>query len=389
MFRITKFEELLKPIPRGQFDSLVERHQADRHCKGFGARDQMLVMLSGQWSDCKGLRDTVEHFNNHKNVHHHLDTDEVRKSTLADANAKRSPEVFADVVRSLISAVHGEARQGCSRVLHLLDSTSITLKGREFDRWTLQNRTRHTQGLKLHLVFDAKTQAPVWHSITAPNVNDRDEGVKVPLQKGVTYVFDKGYCDYNWWNEIDQKKAMFVTRFKKNAALASQKTRKIPKAAKGVILSDELVTFANRQPGGGRRNHYTQALRRIEVAREGKDSLVLATNDLRSSALSIAQAYQDRWDIELFFKWIKQHLNIKRFLGRSERAVRTQILIAMIAYLLLVLHKKASRSSKTLWQLLCETKSTLFTRPATQNELYRRRRLVEEAFAVAQPPLFK
>ena len=171
--------------------------------------------------------------------------------------------------------------------------------------------------------------------------------------------------------------------------MGRQKARKVPKNAQGQILSDELVTFANRSPGGRRRNHYTRALRRIEVAREGKDALVLATNDLTSSALSIAQAYQDRWDIELFFKWVKQHLNIKRFLGRSERAVRTQILIAMIAYLLLVLHKKASKSSKTLWQLLCEIRSTLFTRPDIQNELYQRRRQAEQAFAAVQQPLFK
>lgn len=388
MFSISQFEQLLKPLPSGQFASLVERHQADRHCKGFGARDQLLVMLAGQWSDCKGLRHTVEHFNSHKNIHHHLGTGEVRKSTLADANARRSPEVFADVVRSLMSAVQGEARSGCTTVLHLLDSTSITLKGREFDQWTLHNRTRHTQGLKLHLVFDAKTQAPVWHSITAPNVNDRDEGVKVPVQAGVTYVFDKGYCDYNWWHSIGQQGAQFVTRFKKNASLALEENRELPEDARDKILSDQLVRLANRRPGGGRRNNYERALRRIEVAREGKSPLILATNDLSAPALSIAQAYQDRWDIELFFKWIKQHLNIKRFLGRSERAVRTQILIAMIAYLLLALHKRTTGSSKTLWELLCEVSSKLFTRPATQNELYRRRKQAAQALAVAQQPLF-
>jgi IS4 transposase len=388
VFSISHFEELLKPLPRGRFDALVRRHESDRHCKGFGTRDQLLVMLSGQWNDCKGLRQTVEHFNLQKNIHHHLGTDEVGKSTLADANAKRSPEVFADVARSLMSEVQGGQRRGCGKVLQLLDSTSITLKGREFDRWTLHNRTRHTQGLKLHLVFDAKTQAPVWHSITAPNVNDRDEGVKVPLHNGVTYVFDKGYCDYNWWHEIDRQKAKFVTRFKKNAALAVQRTRNVPKDARGLILCDQLVTLANRKPGGGRCNRYEKALRRIEVAREGKPPIVLATNDLRSSAVSIAEAYRDRWDIELFFKWIKQHLNVKRFLGRSERAVRTQILIALIAYLLLVLHKKATGSSKTLWEQLCESRAKLFTRSDTQNELYRRRRQAAQDFAAAQHPLF-
>jgi len=115
---------------------------------------------------------------------------------------------------------------------------------------------------------------------------------------------------------------------------------------------------------------------------------VLATNDLKSSAAAIAQMYKDRWEIELFFKWIKQHLNVKRFFGRSEGAVRTQILIALIAYLLLVLRKQASGAKQTLWELLREAGATLFIRRDNQNELYRRRRERAEAFAALQPPLF-
>jgi len=390
MFSISEMQRLMQPLPRDQFQTLVERHQTDRHSKGFRSWHQMQVMLSAQWSGCTGLRHAVDHFNAHKNTHYHLGVGarEVKRSTLAEANAKRSPELFADVARLLMNKVEGRVARKCRGLLFLLDSTSITLKGREFDRWTLSNRTQHTQGVKLHLMLEKSRSAPVWHSVTAANVNDCSEGVKAPIQKQATYVFDKGYCDYNWWHSIHERKALFVTRLKSNAALIVDKDRAIPKKARAEILCDQQVRFKNLRPRGGKVNNYDKPLRCIEVAREGKPALVLATNDMKSSATSIAQMYRERWQIELFFKWIKQHLNVKRFFGRSEGAVQTQILIALIAYLLLVLRKQASGTTQTLWELLREAGAALFLRRDNQNELYRRRKERAETFAALQPPLF-
>lgn len=131
-------------------------------------------------------------------------------------------------------------------------------------------------------------------------------------------------------------------------------------------------------------------MRRIAIAREDKPTkpLVLATNDLVSDALTIAEQYQARWQIELFFKWIKQHLRIKQFLGRSDNAVRIQILTALIAYLLLALHRQACGFTQSLWQLLGEVRATLFQRPTLEAELYRRRKERQQAFAASQPGLF-
>jgi IS4 transposase len=380
-------QQLLKPLPRGQFDGLVRRHGSDRHSKGFGSWDQLLVMLSAQLSGATGLRQAVTHFNAHKGHHYHLGTKEVRRSTLAEANAKRTPELYADVARGLMAQLGRGVARSCDELLYLLDSTSITLKGREFDRWTLSNRTRNTQGLKLHLVYDAGSQAPVWHSMTAANVNDRNEGVRVPIQPGATYVFDKGYCDYNWWASIDARGARWVTRFKKNAALRVQREIAVAPQAQALILKDQVVRLAHRHPGGKRRLACEQPLRRIEVAREGKAPLILATNDLRSPAQHIAELYKDRWQIELFFKWIKQHLNIARFMGRSEAAVRTQILIALIAYLLLALYRQATGSTASLWSVLMQVRATLFERYDTQRMLYERRRQRQLTFLSLQPSL--
>ena len=389
MFRISRLQEVMKALPRDRFERVVSEHQADKHSKGFGSWDQLIAMVYGQLSGASGLRDLVGGFNCQRGQHYHLGTGEVRRSTLADANSKRQPEVFAQVARLLMAQVQRRVRRDSEKFLYLLDSSAITLAGRGFDEWTQANRTRHIQGVKLHVQYAAQEQAPCWASITASNVNDLSEGVKVPLQASALYVFDKGYYDYGWWHQIEQSQAIFVTRFKRNAKLKVLGHRAVPKQAAEVVLRDERVRFANPTPRGGHRNPYTKPLRRVVVARPEHDTpLVLATNDLKSSALTIAQRYKDRWQIELFFKWIKQHLKVKRFFGRSENAVRIQILTALITYLLLALYRSAHGVRVTLWTLLGELRATLFQRPAVEAEVFRRRREQRAQLAALQPALF-
>jgi len=178
-----------------------------------------------------------------------------------------------------------------------------------------------------------------------------------------------------------------VTRFKRNAALAH--VQELPLSAEGEILCDALVRLSNPKPGAGRKNPYQIPLRRITVAREqGQAPLVLATNDLDSPAQLIAQRYKERWGIELFFKWIKQHLRIKRFFGRSEAAVRIQILTALITYLLLHIYAQAQGSKESLWMLLAQLRAGLFTRPEAETSYYRRRRQEAQKMAEIQGVLF-
>ena len=389
MFRISRLHEIMKALPRSTFDRIVETHQADKHSKGFGCWDQLVAMVYAQLSGASSLRVLETGFNSQRTHHYHLGTAPIRRSTLADANGKRKTEVFAEAARLLMSQASRQLRREGEELLYLLDSTSITLKGPGFDSWTQESRTRNTQGIKLHVLYAGNEAVPVQHSLTPPNVNDIDEGVKLPIESGAIYVFDKGYCDYNWWSRIDAGRARFVTRFKRNAALKVEAECPIPAVDAEIILKDEIVCFANRHPRGGRRNHYTQPLRRITVARPGHDRpLVLATNDLASPASTIAQRYKERWAIELFFKWIKQHLKITQFLGRSANAVRMQILTALIAYLLLALHQKAQRFTGSLWVLLAEVRATLFQRPSIESVLYRRRRDALAEITCRQAGLF-
>ena len=380
--------ELMKPLPRGVFDRLVRQHGADKHDKKFCAWDQLLVMVFGQLSGANSLRQIEVGFNGQSPHHYHLGTRAVHRSTLADANNKRNVQVFEEAVRLLMEQARAGLRAQARECLYLLDSTSFTLKGRGFDVWSADTRTRHTQGLKLHLLYDCAQQLPLHQSMSAPNLNDIDAARELRIEPGATYVFDKGYCDYNWWAKLDTQGARFVTRFKRNAALRTEQLRPIAAQDAGLILNDEIVRFANRHPGAKRRNLYGKALRRIVVARPGHEQpLVLATNDLDSPAVSIAQHYKQRWHIELFFKWIKQHLKIKRFLGRSENAVRIQILCALIAYLLLALYRQTNGLTHSLWQLLGELRTTLFQRPAIEAALARRRRQQTAELLRFQPQL--
>lgn len=371
MFRVSRFAEVLKLLPRGFFDRLVERHEADRYRKRFSCWQQLVAMVYAQFSGSSSLRVLESSFNAHTAHHYHLGCKDLKRSTLSDMNASAPVEVFAELAKQLMQQARGKLHTEGAELLRLLDSSSLTLKGHGFDEWTADHRTRNTQGLKLHVLFGLSERAPLAQAISAANLNDIDYARTLPIESGAIYVFDKAYCDYSWWWRIHCSKARFLTRFKRNAKLEVLQDRPIAKDAQDIILKDQIVRFANKHPGGGRKNPYHLPLRRIEVAREDKPPLVLATNDLKRSAKSIAERYRARWQIELFFKWIKQHLRIKRFFGKSENAVRIQILTALIAYLLVALYAKQHKLKRSLWLVLSELRATLFQRP--NDELHRHR----------------
>ncbi len=383
MFSLSRFQQAIQHLPRAAFARLVTAHAGDRYTKRFGSWEHLVAMLYAQFSGVRSLRELETGFNQHRNHHYHLAAREVSRSTLAEANGRRDPQMFAELAKLLMQKA-GRALGGQrEEMLCLLDSTTIALRGRG-SQWTQASATR-TPGLKLHVLFAREQQMPMFHSVTAANVNDIDEGRKLPIQPGATYVFDKGYCDYGWWHSIDAQGARFVTRLKKNAAVRIERTRETHEEH---ILADQEVSFTYRSNRGRHRNLYEGGLRCITVARPNERPLVLVSNDLASPAAELAQLYKERWQIELFFKWIKQNLKIKRFLGESENAVRIQLFIALIAYLLVVLMKAATGCTRPLKEVLDELRAGLFQRP--QEELSRwRRRTRERDFAEAvQPGLF-
>jgi len=385
MYRMTRFGEVMKGLSRGMFDRMVSKRQADKYSKGFGAWDQMLVMIYAQLSGCKSLRDIETGFNQHAMHHYHLGCRRVKRSTLSDANANKDAGLFMDICQSLLTQVNRKVRHDVKAHLMLLDSSSISLKGLGFDNWTRDNSTRNTQGIKLHMMYSQETQTPSYLNITSANVNDITDANDMPLEKGATYVFDKGYCDYNWWHKINTSKAFFVTRFKRNAALTVIHENTICSQAKDIILADTVVQFSHARPRAKHLNHYASPLRQVVIARPEHDTpLVLATNDFKRSALEIAECYKSRWQIELFFKWIKQNLKIKRFLGRSENAVRIQIYTAIISYLLVALYRHAKNLTGSMKESFIVICTTLFQRPETEQYLMEKQRRKAQLWALQQ-----
>lgn len=385
MNSISRLQQVLQGVPRGAFKSVVDSHNGNRHSKGFECWDQLVAMLYVQLSGTSSLRQLEAGFNAQARQHYHLGVGCVRKSTLADANKKRSPLIFAQLLQMLIQQAGRSIRTQREELLYLIDASTVQLPG------ACQELRGHASaqgnhGVKLHVLLELGSAAVAGASITPANVNDVTQGRKIAIEPGATYVFDKGYCHYNWWHSIDQKGARWVTRFKRDAALTVVRESALQAGAPH-ILRDTVVAFALRTPRGGHRNSYSAPLRRIEVARADAAPLVLATNDLTSAPEEIARLYKQRWQIELFFKWVKQHLQIRRFLGHNENAVRIQLLTALIAYLLVLLLKKATAFAGSLWMLLAQLRATLFQRPATEQSYWRRRRARDAEFAALQPKL--
>ena len=327
-------------------------------------------------SGSKSLRELETGFNSQSSHHYHLGCGEVKRSTLSDANAKRDCQVFKQVCDALISEAHRKVKRETQELLYLLDSTPIILKGFGYDEWTAATADNRIQGLKGHVVIDSTSDVLVFFEVTKPKISDVAMGREVEVVKGATYVFDKGYCDYNWWFSINQNQAQFVTRFKHNASVKIEQQRAIPEESSEMILEDAIVSFKHRRPGGSRINqYYGTHLRRITVHREGhKKPLIIATNDMECCADDIAERYKQRWQIELFFKWLKQNLKIKRYLGRSENAVRIQLYTALITYLLGKKYCQTEGYVGSLKLFFVMLRECLFQRPAIEVELTRKRR---------------
>mgnify|MGYP002032940950 CR=1 FL=1 len=315
---------------------IVSEHDGN---KGVGDGDKawtcqrhLKSLLFAQFAGLNSLREIEHALSARPAALYHLGLRPPRRSTLGDALAARPSAVFRDLCQHLMDATGRKARAEGNALIRLLDASPILLKD---PRFTWVEADARTRGLKFHLLYDPRAVQPVRFAVTSPRRSDVAMGRTLPLEKGATYVFDKGYTDYNWWQEIHRKKAFFVTRLKANAHRRDIR----PAPAKGVEAA-QILKVGHKKPRGGATNLlYDTDLREIVVAREDKDPLHLVTNDLTRPAAEIAELYKERWQIELFFKWIKQNLKIKSFLGRSENAVRTQIYVALIAFVLLSLFK--------------------------------------------------
>lgn len=348
MKKYTTNEALLKPLSKQLIQEAVKRFESDYYSKTFKTEDHLRAIIYAQLHDVKSLRDLEIAFNNQKLLGP-FQGKKVSRSTLSDANKQRPSDCFFWIAKQLMSLLPRKKRKEIDKVVRKLDSSPIQLKGKGYDEWTKAKCTLRCQGLKLHVEYDGELAMPVEFQISAANIDDCSEGQKWSILPDTIYVFDKGYYDYNWWWSIDQKGAFFVTRLKSNAGIEQTKVLEVIDEK---IEEDGMFLFKHKNPRRSKKNRYQTALRRVVVKREGKSPLVLITNLLEVPAALIAELYKERWGIELFFKWIKQNLRIKKFLGKSENAVKAQIAIALIVYLLIGLFRNATNPKLSLHQLL-------------------------------------
>jgi len=334
----TVFRDILKLVPWRRFEALVDEHDADERVRRLTTKGQFVALLYGQLSGASSLREIVTGLSSHGARLYHLGADPVRRSTFSDANSQRPVAVFAGLLEVMMRQAHRGLRRKLAETTYLIDATSVRLNERSAG-WA--RFSAGVCGAKVHVIYDADADRPVYAAISAANVNDLIAAHQMPIEAGATYVFDLGYYDYAWWAELDAAGCRIVTRFKSNTPLDVVEELAVEKGSN--ILSDRIGFLPVRQ-AKSRCNPMQNAVREVRITTDTGKMLRILSNDLDASAKEIADLYRRRWAIELFFRWVKQTLKITRFIGTSENAVRIQIAVALIAFLLLRLAQAAQKA---------------------------------------------
>jgi hypothetical protein len=354
----TIFSELLKLCPRYHFQKAVERYQGDRYVKSYTTWQQYITVLYSQITQKDSLRDIVTGLSARTSRWYHIGLTGVHKSTLSDANTKRDSRIFEETFYGLLGRCKDltpKHRFRFKNPLYTIDATTIDLCLSVFP-WA---KFRTTKGaIKMHCLYDHSGALPTFLTVTDGARHDVRVAreVSFPLLPDSIVSVDKAYIDYKWLYSLDAQGVWFVTRAKTNIDYAVIGQHEI--TGKGV-MSDEYISLQ----GPLTRTKYPKELRLIRYYDEERQKmLTFLTNNFKLAATTIAQIYKSRWQIELFFKWIKQNLKIKSFLGTSKNAVLTQIWIAMCYYLLLTYIKYQTKYGHSLLQLSRVIRETLFER---------------------------
>jgi hypothetical protein len=354
----TVFSQLVAFLPDREFRRCVARYNGDQRLRGFSCWDQFLCMAFAQFTYREGLRDIEACLRSTPDKLYHMGIrGRVSRSTLADANERHDWRIFADFAQILIArALYAQEPFGAELRMsaYALDSTTIDLCLAMFP-WA---RFRERKGaVKMHTLIDLHGNIPLFVCVTDGKVHDVNILDQIVPEAGAFYVMDRGYLDLERLYRVTLAAAFFVTRTKENVLLQRRYSHAVDRSSG--VRSDHTVVLTT--PGSVK--HYPAALRRVRYFdAERQRFLVFLTNNFELSALTIANLYKSRWQVELFFKWIKQHLRIKAFFGTSQNAVRTQIWIAVSIYVLVAIVKKELGLTASLYQILQVVSVTIFER---------------------------
>ena len=351
------FSQLLKLFPRTEFQALVKRTHAERHARGFTCWGQFVAMLFCQLGRAHSLREICGGLASCEGKLSHLGITAPARSTLAYANEHRPWQLYRAVFQDLLarcqSVARGRQRFRFKNKLVSLDSTVIDLCATLFD-WAKFRRTKGA--VKLHLLLDHDGYLPSVAVITEGRRHDVRVARTLRFAPGTILVMDRGYVDYAWFGQLTTDEVFFVTRLKDNALYEVVERRAVPERSH--VRRDEVI----RLTGVAAATKCPHPLRRVEVVAPATgDVLVFVTNHLAFGATTIAAIYKDRWQVELFFKALKQNLKIKTFVGTSANALKVQVWTALIAMLLLRYLQLRARFAWSLSNLLALLRMNLFT----------------------------
>jgi Transposase DDE domain. len=322
-YQSTIFGQLLKALPRAHFERLAVRYRQGRRKRSLSDWNHLVAMVFSQASGSRSLRDLERVVERQPGVARHLGLGGLKRSTLSDANALRPAGVFEDVARMLSGELAGRGLAG--EIVRLIDATQC-VASRKMTEWTGRG------GLKLHMMYEPGSERPVCFAVTPQNVNDTVIASTMPVQGGATYVFDKGYYSFAFWARIDAAGSRFVTRLKSTSPVRVLTEHPVDSSS---AVRRDVTARLNERLKGTRQHPLPKPLRIIDVTITGGRTITLASNDLESPAEEIAGLYKQRWQIELFFKWIKQNLKLGHFFGHSRNAAIIQIMSALIVYMLI------------------------------------------------------
>ena len=371
------FSQLCDFLPVDFFKWLVKKYEGNKYVKSFTCWNHLLVLLFGQLSNREGLRDLVVTLAPHKRAFHHLGFGKsVTRSNLSKANEVRDVRIFREFANRMI-AIAREKRAGVkdfflSNKVYAFDSTTISLCLSVF-WWT---RLHHGRGgVKMHTLYDVTTDIPSFVIITDASVHDSKVMDQIPYESDSFYIFDRAYMATEHLFQIEMSDAYFVVREKSKILYKVLEDKHCSNPDTGV-MADQIIVFT----GSKTKKQYPRELRRVVFYdSENNLTLVLYTNNFEVSAEQIALLYKYRWRVELFFKWMKQHLRIKEFYGTSENAVQIQIYAALTAYCLVAIVEHEMQLDMDTYDVLRILSTSLLTRMPLRDLLDKSNWDLEEA----------
>ena len=379
------FAQLIEFLDSDKFRHLVDKYDGNRYVKHFTCWNQLLALMFGQLSNRESLRDLIVALEAHQSKRYHLGLgrEPIAKTTFATANQNRDYRIFEEFAFYMMDLARSKRVVDIFKLkgkVYAFDSTTIPLCLSVF--WWAKFRKKKG-GVKAHVLYDLESQVPAYFHITTASVHDSKAMKEIPYESGSYYVFDRGYNAFRELYHIHQHESFFIVRAKKNLQYKCIKwRRRMPRN----VLTDSEIMLTDYITS----KKYNEKLRLVKFYDEeqGREFSFL-TNAFHLSSLEVANLYKNRWQIELFFKWLKQHLKIKKFWGRTENAVRIQISAAIIAYCLVAIVQHDMRLERSTYEVL-QILSISLTDKTPLKELFEKTKFndVKEQFGPLIPGLF-